>query len=635
MSSAIQNRPRSQNKRTSPAAALFLAMLLLGLITNACSVWSNPASNHTPTGPDQGSGAGSSAGQPWSGSADGPSPQESKSLPVEVYLPQAPQAVRSLPIPVDPARLEALLAAMTPAQKIGQVIITGLPGKTLSIETCQQIQRMQPAGVTFQWYNVEGPVELKQFVDALWECAGQAGAAPMLFTLAHEGEYVSRFAHTATTFPSALAVAATGRTEYAYSIGLASGLELAASGLNMVLGPVADVLLDLDSDVISQRSYGSDPALVSQYVEGITAGYRTAGIIPVLKHFPGHGGIASDSHRELPVDEVTRQELERFYLPPFVSGINAGAPVVMLSHIAYPALTGHTLPATVSTQIIDLLRRDLQFSGPVLSDHLKMRAMSGDVYSVAGASLAALQSGVDLLLLNEPEDAWQSYDYLLGAVQDGSLPAERLDDAVRRILALKLAWGVDLPPVSLPEPDYRAHQQLADEIGARAVATLRNSAGLIPIPPRYRQILVVGPSEEGFNFYQEQLIPALDAAGFRATLATLPLNDKGVEGSEELIGAIERQARRSSLLLVFSYQSHLWKLTFKDTWQIQLSSALEKTGKPIIFVALRSPTDLMEYPQASSVLATFGTTDSQLRTLIDILLGKAEAQGVNPLPALR
>lgn len=532
--------------------------------------------------------------------------------------------------------VEATLENMSIEQKVGQLIIAGIPGDSLSESSCSEIQRVHPAGITFQWYNVISPEQLKKFVESLKECNAAASQVPLFFTLAHEGEYVFRYDHTATKFPAALAIAAAGEASYSYEIGYAAGSELLASGLNMVLGPVADILLELDNEVVSQRTFGSQPELAGRYVYNMVAGYRRAGIITVLKHFPGHGGVAEDSHKLLPVDHASIDEIRQLYIPVFQDGLAAGAEVVMLSHVVYPTISGDELPATISPAVINLLRQELYFQGPILSDHLKMKAISGKNFSIAQASLAAVNAGIDLLLLNDPQDAAESYAALLSAARDQTtLAPERLDEAVRRILTLKSSAGLLRPRLQEISVDWQRHQDLAYQVGLRAVTLYRNEENLIPIPPQKRHIQIIGPITEDFAFFYKQIEGELLAAGFQVSQDHFLLGDKRIEAKPEQIETIVSKASSAELILLFTYQAHLLNIHKQDTWQVELGNQILAIGKPVILVALRSPTDLLEFPQSKTYLTTFGTTRGQLDGLIQILVHGRKPTGINPLPQIK
>ncbi len=216
--------------------------------------------------------------------------------------------------------------------------------------------------------------------------------------------------------------------------------------MNLILGPVADVLTNFDNEVVSQRTYGGSTDQVSQFVTRAVEGYRQAGLIPVLKHFPGHGGVAGDSHREMPIDYTSLDAIRQVYLPPFQAGMQAGAPVVMLSHVSYPGIDdGAEIPATVSNNVVRLLREEMGFTGVILSDAMRMRAVT-QVMTSAEAALQGIQAGIDLLLVTRPQDATETLNWLLDGFEQGRLTEERIDEAVRRVLTLKANRNLAFSP---------------------------------------------------------------------------------------------------------------------------------------------------------------------------------------------
>jgi beta-N-acetylhexosaminidase len=530
--------------------------------------------------------------------------------------------------------VEAALAGMSLEQKIGQMLVISLDGEQLSPEMCQLVQGLAPGGVIYGWQNVANPHQVRSLSAGLQGCAEAAGSPPLLLTLDHEGQYINRFDEVATMFPAALALGAAGDPELAGQVALAAGRELAYSGVNMVLGPVADVLLDYDNGVVSQRTFGGDTELVSRFVARSVSGYREAGVIAALKHFPGHGGVAGDSHDELPVDQADLPTLESAYLPPFRSGIEAGAQVVMFAHVAYPRVSGSELPATHSLEIVRLLRQGLGFQGIIISDAMNMKGVTGGgKISVQKASLEAVKAGVDLLLITAPGQVQRTYDFLLDAAREGDLPAERVDSAVRYILNVKAASGLSAFPLPQPpEPDWQANANLALEAGRRSLTLYYDDAGVVPLPAGVQKILVIAP-ESDWEFY-----PILEAALAQRVADpefvyypepwSAPVDDGGA------LEALPAKAAGADLVLFFTWQVHLNRVDFDDDWQSEMAQRLVDTGKPVVIVSLKSPTDLLGLPRAAAFLAMFGTTTGQSQALLDALTGSWEPVGQNPLPNL-
>jgi beta-N-acetylhexosaminidase len=547
-------------------------------------------------------------------------------------FPAAPMRTASKsPAEID-AWVEDTVAKMPLRQKIGQLIITGVPDDFAKERTCEQIQMLRPAGVTFQYGNIQNPEQLRSFIRGLGECARQASDIPLLFTLSHEGEN-TRFAGVITPFPAALAQGATGDPETAYQAALAAGQELSYSGINMVLGPVADVLSELDNLVIYDRAFGGDPQQVSRFVEQATLGYEEAGLIPALKHFPGHGGVAEDSHEELPVDNASREQMEAEHLPPFRSGMGAGAPVIMLSHIAYPAISGAETSATLSPGMMQFLRGELGYTGVVLSDSMRMKAVNTAARGVEQASLQAVQAGVDLLLLNEPSQARLARNSLVEAVEKGRLSRERVDEAVRRVLTLKAVWGVAFPDeLQTPEPDWEAHAALLQEMGLRIPALVTDEAGYVPLPATARRILIVAPEKE-WDFYTD-LAQALEAQGRTVEMALYPAPWEAPVEDAARIASLASRMEQFDLALVFTWQAHLLQATQGRTWQVELVQALHATGRPLVVVAFASPTDLLSFPDIPAFIAMLGSTPGQQQAVIAGLSGARALEGRMPLPGL-
>ena len=529
---------------------------------------------------------------------------------------------------------EQQLGAMTVAEKIGQMLVIGLPEDETEFSACALIEQLTPGGVFYHPGNVDNPLQLKRMSTAIQGCAQTTRNPPLFLALDHEGQYVNRYDEDATMFPAALAQGATHDPQVAYRVARAAGQELAFSGVNLILGPVADVLVNLDNRVVSQRTFGGDAQRAGEFVAQAVKGYLEAGLIPAIKHFPGHGGVAGDSHRLLPVDGADRRQLEEMYLPPFRSGIAAGAPVVMLSHVAFPQIAGVEQPASLSEAIVRLLREDLGFKGIILTDDMDMKAVSGGPPGVAEVSLQAVLVGADMLLVATPEQAQATHARLLEATQDGLLSQERIDAAVATILSVKEAWGLDSYPFGeAPEPDWQANASLAFEVGRQAVTLFKDEPGLLPLPAGTRRVLVLGPNSE-WEFYPV-LKAALAEREIEADFVYYTLTDAGPVPERELLESLPAQAAEVDAILFFTWQAYLNQVLFEDDWPTTMVENLMQSNPALIAVALKSPTDLLAIPQVPAYLALYGTTQGSLQGLLDVLLDGWEPAGQNPLPNLQ
>ena len=518
--------------------------------------------------------------------------------------------------------VETTLAGMSLEQKIGQMILSGVNGGNASPSTCAYLREISPGGVLYRAGNVSNPEQLRAFSAGLQTCAQENGLPPLLIALDHEGQYVNRFESSATLFPAAMALGAAANPQLTHDVALAQGQELAYAGVNMVLGPVADVLTAYDSTVISLRSFGEDPQQVAPLVSAMTGGFNQAGLIPVLKHFPGHGGVGEDSHEDLPVDLSAADTISSTYLPPFRSGIDLGAPVVMLGHVVYPALDSNNLPATLSVPVIRLLREDLGFKGVILTDSMGMGAIKQH-WTVGDASLMAVQAGVDMLLLSSDTSVNAARTRLLSAVQSGELAEGRIDESVRRILALKASL-----PADSGAPDWDAHRSLAFQAGYQAVAILRNEANLVPLPANSTVLAILPGDAWGLAGI---LTTAFSDGNIHLQIISYPPPWDGVIPDRGLIDNILAQSSGYDLTLVMTWEAHLNRVRLGDDWQARLVDTLIKNDRPLMVAALKSPTDLLEFPRVTTYLATFGTASGQLQALIDILAGSSKPTGKNPL----
>lgn len=350
----------------------------------------------------------------------------------------------------------------TPAQMIAKYRLGGLILVGFSAD--------DPTAGTNKTTNVENPAQVRALTGGLQAAAAKlpAGAAPMLIGTDQEFGVVTRIASGVTTLPSAMAFGAAGDPNGTRAAWGAAGAELAAMGVNVDFAPVADVLGGAGSAVIGSRSFGSDPARVGAQVAGAVRGLSDAGVAATLKHFPGHGHTTGDSHTSLPVITRSRAQLTSGDLPPFATGIAAGADLVMAGHLDVRSIDPGT-PATFSRKIMtDLLRGQLKFTGVAVTDAMNMEPARR--WPPGGAAVRALNAGNDLLLM--PPDLPAARAGLLAGLKDGTLPRSRLVEAATRVLTLRFKLGERRqPPMAMV--NSRAHARAAAAVARGAVTVLR------------------------------------------------------------------------------------------------------------------------------------------------------------------
>ncbi len=267
--------------------------------------------------------------------------------------------------------------------------------------------------------------------------------AGLLVASDEEGGEVTRLeAVTGSSWPGHAALGRLDDADTTRRVAAGIGRQSRAAGIDLVLAPDVDVTSNPDNPVIGLRAFGTDPALVGRHAAAFVDGLQGAGVAACAKHFPGHGDTVTDSHLGLPVIDVDVATLRSRDLPPFEAAIRAGARAVMTAHVVFPALDDR--PATLSPGVLALLRDDLHFDGVIVSDALDMKAISAGVGRGRGAVLA-LSAGVDLVCIGNPnhptpyddETAFEEvHAAVVRAVAAGELPAERLEEAARRVSGL-------------------------------------------------------------------------------------------------------------------------------------------------------------------------------------------------------
>ncbi len=355
--------------------------------------------------------------------------------------------------PPDP--VEEWLAGMSTQEKVGQLLVAGIEGLTPGEDGRAALEDYQVGGVILFGRNVESAAQLTALTNDLKALNGSP--VPLFLSVDEEGGRVSRMPDGVTDLPSPYENMERGGDPYAR--GEALGALCAAFGFNLDYAPVLDVWSNPENTVIGDRAFGSTWAGVTAAGPACAQGLTDAGVIPVVKHFPGHGDTLADSHKTLPVVEKGLEQLMEEELLPFRSAIERGVPAVMVAHILMTQLD-EQYPASLSPMVVDgLLRGELSFDGMVCTDDLTMGAIS-DTYSVGEAAVLAVEAGCDLLLVcHKTENLAAAHDALLAAVESGRISPQRLDESVRRILRVKETYGLHDGAVSLPDTE-----QLNEEV---------------------------------------------------------------------------------------------------------------------------------------------------------------------------
>jgi beta-N-acetylhexosaminidase len=535
--------------------------------------------------------------------------------------------------------IKRTLAKMSLEEKLGQLVMLPFQGEFTSFESSQYqellraIERNHVGG--FMLGTRAGPFGIERGkpyeTAALINLLQKTARIPLLFAADFERGTAMRL-EDGTSFPHAMAIAATGRPEDAYTVGRITAAEARAVGVHWIFAPVTDVNSNPDNPIINVRSFGEDPQQVSAFVEAYVRGVEENGALSTAKHFPGHGDTQIDSHLDLPAVSSDRAHLNSVELPPFRAAVAAGASTVMTGHLAVPALEPDAgRPATLSQRIVGgLLRDELGFDGLVVTDAMDMGGVARH-YTPGEAALQAVLAGADLILQPPMPDA--GLEALKEAAESGRLPLERVDQAVMRVLRAKARVElyqnrfVDLE--SLPKLLARNEfSQAADEIANRGVTLLRETQRILPLdatrPLNLLLINIAGdPDAQPGRFFEGEVrwrADSLETLRFDTRynpISNLDISKLSACDAVILALFVRVADRKGSVALPEEQASAVHRLLAID--------------KPVIVVCFGSPYVIKHFPEAKTWLGIFSNADVAQRAAARAIFGQAGISGRIPV----
>lgn len=541
---------------------------------------------------------------------------------------------------------------MTIEEKIGQMLMPSIrytdgsnvgeiPGGTPVTEMVPELRRMIQnyylGGVILFAQNVQ---TTEQTVKLTNEIQKASPKIPLFISIDQEGGLVYRL-QEGTQLPGNMAIGATRSTDLAYKNGKVIGAELKAVGINWNLAPVADVNINPANPVIGVRSFGGDPDLVSKMTIAYMKGVQSEGVAACLKHFPGHGDTAIDSHLGLGIVDKDRATLDKVELKPFRDAIEAGADAIMTAHLSFPALDDTkvtmraadstereiTMPATLSYKILtELVRNEWGFEGVIITDAMNMKAIS-DNFGPVDAAIRAVKAGADIVLM--PVDVDGVFKGLVKEVKEGRIPESRIDESVRRILTLKLKRGImKFPAENVEEIVNNAksivgceeHLSIERETAQKAITLIRNNNSVLPIkdPDSSKKILVIAGTVFRTTTYISQI-----EKYHPQNNESIVVNDSILNSSTDLTGEVKAAIDRADIIIVATNN-----ITKADNQIVKMMNYGK--GKTFIFIAVRNPYDIMYYPNADVYLAQYGWNASNLKAAIDVIFGNVNPSGKLP-----
>ena len=341
-----------------------------------------------------------------------------------------------------PSLVDETLAGMTLHEKVCQMMfvtpeeLTGEDGVTVAGDATRQALENYPVGgIVYFAKNLESQDQVKEMIDN----SQKYSSIGLFVATDEEGGVVNRLMDTVgTTYIGSMYYYKDDGDETAYENAYTIANDMSALGFNLDFAPVADVWSNPDNTVIGERAYSDDYAQAAELVGNAVKGFNDGGVMCTLKHFPGHGDTAEDSHYSSAYVHRTKEEIMADEMQPFRSGIEAGAEFVMVGHLIVPDID--EVPATLSYKIATgILRDELKFEGVAITDSFEMESIA-DNYRVDDAVVMSVKAGMDMIL--QPKDMASAVNSIEQAVADGELSEDRIDESVRRILTLKESRGL-------------------------------------------------------------------------------------------------------------------------------------------------------------------------------------------------
>ncbi len=337
--------------------------------------------------------------------------------------------------------LKQKVSQMNLDDKIGQLFMISVTNTKMTDALKTKLSTLKPGGVILFKDNITTYADTSKLIQDMQAVSD----IPLLMGIDQEGGKVQRIKALSDaevlTVPPMMTVGDTDNADLAYQVGKVLGEEIAAFGFNLDFAPVIDVYSNPNNTVIGNRSFGTTADRVIKMAFPVANGLKDSGVIPVYKHFPGHGDTEADSHYDLPVIKKTKEELNELELLPFKKAIEEKADVMMIAHLALPSITGDDTPSSVSKKVVnDWLREELGYDGVIITDAVNMKALS-DRYSTKEIAVKAIDAGVDIVLM--PDDLAEAKEGIKEAINDGTLTMEQVDKAVYRVLRLKSNYHLE------------------------------------------------------------------------------------------------------------------------------------------------------------------------------------------------
>lgn len=526
--------------------------------------------------------------------------------------------------------VEHTLKSLSLRERIGQLIVVSAASEFTNFSSDRfadlqrEITENKVGGVILSWGS---PNEVAAITNEMQRLA----KIPLLISADYERGLRMRL-RSGTPFTTAMAVAASGDVNAAYNQGKIIAQEMRAIGVNWLYAPVADINNNPDNPVINIRSFGEDPKRVAELVSAFTRGVHDGGALSTAKHFPGHGDTATDSHIGLATITADRPRLDNTELVPFRAAINAGVDSIMVAHVAVPKVSGDELPATLSPKLTnELLRRDLNYQGIIVTDSLGMGAIIKS-FPNGTAAVQAIKAGADVALM--PPNPKAAIDAIEGAVKSGELTEDRINESVKRLLHAKYRLGlikqrfVDLSAVNRLV-EQKANMQEAQRVAEMSITLLRNQGDLLPLNVELasRTLFIVLAADDD-NLEGQVLIPQIQQRARGAKI--LRLDPRST--SADYAAALEEAVRAEGVIIApFVKRAALKGTVALPEAQANFTKRLLESAKPVAVVAFGSPYLIRQFPTVPVYMVTYAIEEPAQFAAARALFGEIPITGHLPV----
>ena len=554
---------------------------------------------------------------------------------------------------------EKTLRKLTLEEKIGQVFMIWCRASFLNVENPEYLQlrdAMQKyhVGSFAMTVHVDGPFLLRSEPYEAAELLNRLQSdskLPLLFAADFE-RGVSMRLMGATVFPHAMAFGADGNLQDAESFGRITAEESRAIGIHWNFFPDADVNSNPANPIINTRSFGEDPKQVGDLAVAYIKGAHEGGMLATVKHFPGHGDTATDSHLGVASVNVDRAHLDSIELPPFREAIAAGVDAVMVAHVTVPALDSDpNHVATISPEVVsDLLEKQLGFKGIVVSDALDMAGLTHlFANNIGRAAVEAFKAGNDLLLI--PADFPASYKAMLEAVQSGEISRQRLDRSVLKILRTKAELGlqdarlVDINTIAdaVGKPQNIAFGQ---QVAESAITLVRENGKVLPLKTKGTAsgVLPYTKQEETHNdlvavVFSDDVRTESGRAFGRELRARVPdahviyVDPRVAAGmNDEVMKAVNEAQKIVAAVYVVPTAGKIGNtMAMADATGALLQQLLDRAAEKTIVVAMGNPYLAASFPKVENYMCTFSNASVSEIAAVKALFGEIPIRGRLPV----